>query len=158
VSARAPIRPDARGLEVVFWEGVQRERVLLQRCTRCRQARHPPSELCGTCGSESFEWEQASGAGVIHSFTTVYHAVHPAVAAWVPYTLLLVELAEGPRLVGRLLDGAMPAVEAPVRLAFDRYSDLLIPAFRPADADGPRGRQRPVGVAREQTTQHPALR
>jgi uncharacterized OB-fold protein len=151
VSARAPIRPDARGLEAVFWEGVQREQVLLQRCARCRQARHPPSELCGTCGSERFEWEQASGAGVIHSFTIVHHAVHPAVAAWVPYTLLLVELAEGPRLVGRLLDGAVPAIEAPVRLGFDRYSDLLIPAFSLADVDGPRGRGRPDGVAREQT-------
>jgi uncharacterized OB-fold protein len=158
VSARAPIRPEARELEAVFWDGVQREQVLLQRCGRCRRARHPPSELCGACGSESSKWEQASGDGVIHSFTTVHHAVHPAVAAWVPYAVLLVELAEGPRLVGRLLDGAVPAIGAPVRLDFDRYSDLLIPAFRLADGDVLRGGRCAVAVAADRPTENQALR
>jgi uncharacterized OB-fold protein len=37
-------------------------------------------------------------------YTVVHHAAHAAVADWIPYTILLVDLIEGPRVIGRLLD------------------------------------------------------
>jgi len=126
----APIVPDPEGLSAVYWDAAQQERLLLQRCTRCGQAWHPPSEFCPFCQASEFEWIDATGEGVIHSYTVAHHAAHAAVEVWIPYTILLVDLVEGPRMIGRLLDApGEPAIGTPVRLRFERYSDLKVPAF-----------------------------
>ena len=126
----APIIPDPEGLAAVYWSAAQQERLLLQRCGPCGHVWHPPSEFCPTCQASSFEWFEASGDGTIHSYTVVHHAAHPAVEAWIPYTILLVDLIEGPRVIGRLLDAPGEAqIGVQVCLRFERYSDLKVPAF-----------------------------
>jgi hypothetical protein len=126
----APIVPEPEGLAEVYWDAAQAERLLLQRCAGCGRSWHPPSEFCPFCQAHDFEWFEASGDGVIHSYTVVRHAAHPAVENWIPYTILLVDLAEGPRLIGRLLDAPdEPEIGTAVRLIFERYSDLKVPAF-----------------------------
>jgi uncharacterized protein len=126
----APIVPEPEGLAAFYWDAAQEERLVLQRCAACGRAWHPPSEFCPFCQTNDFEWFEASGDGVIHSYTVVQHAVHPAVEKWVPYTILLVDLVEGPRVIGRLLDApGEPEIGTSVRLSFERYSDLKVPAF-----------------------------
>jgi uncharacterized OB-fold protein len=126
----APIVPEPEGLSAVYWEAAQQERLLLQRCTPCGHVWHPPSEFCPSCQASEFDWLEASGDGVVHSGTVVHHAAHPAVEAWIPYTILLVDLAEGPRVIGRLVDAAgEPEIGAPVSLRWERYSDLKVPVF-----------------------------
>jgi uncharacterized OB-fold protein len=126
----APIVPDAEGLAATYWDAAQLERLLLQRCTPCGQAWHPPSEFCPFCQASEFEWIDASGDGVIHSYTVVHHAAHPAVENWIPYTILLVDLIEGPRVIGRLVGATgEPEIGTPVCLRFERYSDLKVPVF-----------------------------
>jgi hypothetical protein len=136
MSRAAPIVPEPDGLQAVYWDAVQREQLLLQHCKRCGHYWHPPSEFCPFCQAHEFEWIAASGDGVVHSYAVVPHAVHPAVVDWLPYTILLVDLVEGPRLIGRLLDAPHePAVGEPVRLRFERYTNLKVPAFALRDAD-----------------------
>jgi uncharacterized OB-fold protein len=132
----APIVPDAQGLAAVYWAAAQEERLVLQRCTPRGHIWHPPSEFCAFCQASEFEWINACGEGVIHSYTVVHHAAHGAVADWIPYTILLVDLVEGPRVIGRLLDTqGEPDIGMAVRLCFEHYSDLKVPAFVPqADA------------------------
>lgn len=64
--------------------------------------RHYPRYLCTACGSEGFGWTEASGAATLHSWTVLHHAFDPAFAREVPYTVVIVDLAEGPRLMARL--------------------------------------------------------
>jgi uncharacterized OB-fold protein len=114
----------------MYWEAAQQERLLLQRCTPCGHVWHPPSEFCPSCQASQFEWFDATGEGLIHSYTVVHHAAHPAVEDWLPYTILLVDLIEGPRVIARLLDAqAEPEIGAAVCLRFERYSDLKVPVF-----------------------------
>ncbi|MDA0824063.1 MAG: OB-fold domain-containing protein [Proteobacteria bacterium] len=47
------------------------------------------------------KWVTASGKGKIHSWTVAHHPYHPAFVTEVPYTLVLVDLVEGPRAMGR---------------------------------------------------------
>jgi uncharacterized protein len=130
MTSSAPIVPDAEGLAAVFWEAAQQERLLLQRCTPCGHVWHPPSEFCPSCQARQFEWFDATGEGIIHSYTVVHHAAHPAVEDWLPYTILLVDLVEGPRVIARLLDTqAEPEIGAAVCLRFEHYSDLKVPVF-----------------------------
>jgi uncharacterized OB-fold protein len=75
---------------------------------------------------------EASGRGVIHSFVVVHHPPVPPFAY--PNVIVLVELAEGTRLVSRLVDIAPDDVRIgmPVRVDFEIVDgDLPLHVFRP---------------------------
>ena len=59
------------------------------------------------------------GARTLFSYTSVEHAVHPAVARALPYVVALVDLEEGPRFVCNLIvaDPADLHAGLPVTLA-----------------------------------------
>jgi uncharacterized OB-fold protein len=76
--------------------------------------------------------------GVIHSFTVVHYAVHPALATAVPYVVVMVTLDDDPsvRVVGNLLDIEPGVVEIglPVHAVWEARSDgdgeVLLPQWR----------------------------
>jgi hypothetical protein len=83
------------------------------------------------------EWSQVSGRGTIHSYTVVRRAPGPAFAADVPYAVVLVDLAEGPRMLSNLVDADVEAIRIgdPVEVVFDAVTDdITLPRFRPAPA------------------------
>ena len=84
-----------------FWEGAKQGRLLIQRCSDCGTLRHYPRLLCDQCYSDAADWVEASGRGVIHSWTVSHHAFHPSFKAELPYTLVTVDLEEGVRALGR---------------------------------------------------------
>lgn len=53
-----------------------------------------------------------------------------------PYVVLTVQLAEGPRMFGRLLGNGTPRIGAPANLAIEEWPDgRCVAAFELADAD-----------------------
>ena len=90
-----------------FWEGARQGRLLIQRCTGCGALRHYPRLLCDQCYSDAADWVEASGRGVVHSWTVSHHAFHPSFKAELPYTLVTVDLDEGVRALGRWRGGAL---------------------------------------------------
>jgi uncharacterized OB-fold protein len=85
-----------------WWDATRERRLLLQRCTRCAAIQHPPRRLCTTCGVvDAHTWIQASGAGVLDSYTVVHRAPRPDLP--VPYTVARVRLVEGPILLTTLI-------------------------------------------------------
>lgn len=78
----------------------------LQACAACATVQHPPEEVCRSCGAEAFTTRVVAPTGIVHSYTVAHHAVHPALAAHVPYAVVLVSLDELPavRAVGNVLD------------------------------------------------------
>jgi uncharacterized OB-fold protein len=75
---------------------------------------------------------ESVGAGVVHAATTIHHAAHRAAEPWVPYTVLLVDLDEGVRIVSRLPLGLPePALGTAVEVVFLDYAELTLPAFVP---------------------------
>lgn len=78
-------------------------RLHLQRCADCGTWRHPPRFRCAACGSDAVAWEPVSGRGRVFTWTVTHRPVDPAFAAEVPYAVVVVELEEGPRVVGNLL-------------------------------------------------------
>jgi uncharacterized protein len=83
-----------------YWEAQRNHELRLQRCSDCASFRFPVTPLCPRCHSFEFEWAPCSGRGNVYSYTVVHHQTHPAFP--VPYTIVLVELEEGPRLIGQL--------------------------------------------------------
>lgn len=105
IPARPPQTPSE--ISVAFWEGANKGRLLLQRCAACGTLRHYPRLLCSTCYSEAVEWQEASGRGRIHSWTVAHHPFHPSFRDEVPYTLVTIDLEEGPRALGRWAGGEL---------------------------------------------------
>lgn len=131
------IVPAETDLTAPYWAAARRGVVALQRCSHCGHVWHPPLPVCPLDGSADVEWVEASGHGRLHSYTSVRHAAHPAVADALPYLVALVDLAEGPRLVCTLLDAAEDdlSMDLPVRVsAGPTPGGLELPVARPAPA------------------------
>jgi len=101
--------PSDQGLNGEFYaRAAQTARLHLQRCSACSTWRHPPRFRCASCGSNDWTWEPPSGRGRVFTWTVTHRPIDPAFADELPYAVLVVELDEGPRVVGNLL-GIEPA-------------------------------------------------
>lgn len=130
VGVRAPV---ALGRDNrYFWDGVESGELRVQRCGGCGVLRHPPMPLCDRCGSTDQGYVVASGRGTVFSHVTHHYPPLPGVQ--MPHTALLVQLAEGVRLVSELAagqDGAQVEIGMPVQVAFERVpGGQLRPVFR----------------------------
>jgi uncharacterized OB-fold protein len=124
----APVGPSAE-----FYEWLARGELRLQRCSSCGAWQHPPRYRCAACGSDAWSFEPASGRGEVFSWTITHRAVDPAFEP--PYAIVIVELEEGPRLVGNP-KGIEPdelALGMPVVVEIEPVSDTVgLIWFRPA--------------------------
>ena len=131
--------PGSDGLTGDYYRNCRSGELRFQRCTDCGAWRHPPRILCATCGSEQVEWARSSGRGKIFTWTVTHQAMHPALAAEVPYAVIVVEMEEGVRLVAGLrgLDPSELRLELPVEVEFETLNDeIAIPHFHPAPESG----------------------
>ena len=112
-----------------FWEAQNNHELTFQRCAQCQTVRYPVGPLCPQCRTFEFEWITSSGRGTVYSFTVVRHQTHPAFPA--PYTVVLVEMEEGPRVIAQLraADGAAFGIGSPVRIAWEDEGGQSLPVF-----------------------------
>ena len=120
-----------------FWDACRRRELVMQRCAQCARFRFTPRHLCPACRSADCEWVPVSGRGSVYSRVICHPPVLPAFAERAPYAVVLVELAEDPRLrmLGNLLDCAPEDVEIgmPVRVDFQQLTDeITLPQWRRA--------------------------
>ncbi len=87
-----------------YWDGLQTGQLRVQRCGSCDRLRHYPRPMCPACHSFEVDWVTLSGAGTVHSWTRPHQSALPGFADAVPFTLVTVDMAEGVRVLGRLLD------------------------------------------------------
>jgi uncharacterized OB-fold protein len=114
-----------------FWDGVAQHQLLLQRCARCHTLRHPPAPMCGHCHALEWDTQESLGKGTIHSWIV---SRHPNDRDGEHRIVVLVELDEGVRVVGNLIDLPMEQVqnEMDVEVCFVEVDGVLLPQFRPA--------------------------
>ena len=109
--------PEARA----WWEATRHRRLLLQSCRACGRRQHYPRAMCVQCGGIDLGWVEAVGGGTIYSFTHSYRS--PDAAAFEPpYTIAIVTLDEGPRLL-TTVTGADIRCDARVRLGWKPVGD-----------------------------------
>ncbi len=112
-----------------FWAAARQHRLLLQRCGGCGRHQFYPRPFCLDCGSHALAWVEATGKGTVYSQSQVLTPPAPGIA--VPYTVALVELAEGPRFMTNLVNGET-AIGDPVRVVWQkRDGSPPLPLFEP---------------------------
>ena len=126
--------PNPRGEELIFFTEAKEGRLSFQVCDDCAARIAYPHVVCPNCLSDRLTRRPAAGTGTVHSFTTLHRAGNPVMAGRVPYTVVLVDLDEGVRVLADLADdgaGAAPRIGMPVEVFFEELTDeLSIPRFR----------------------------
>ncbi|HSU20455.1 MAG TPA: OB-fold domain-containing protein [Variovorax sp.] len=101
----APATTSSGALAAPFVEGLARHVLRFQRCGACGAAQTLARHACTRCGSEALAWETARGTATLHAVTVVARAPSDAFRALAPYTLVLAQLDEGPRLMAHAEPG-----------------------------------------------------
>ncbi len=125
------LRPQVNRDTEFFWEGTRKGELRIQRCGACGVLRHPPGPMCPHCLATEPGYVVSEGRGTIHSFTVHRHP--PVPGKELPILLVLVQLDEGVRMVGELLDATTDdlVIGAPVEVAMVPIDDdLTLPAWR----------------------------
>lgn len=117
-----------------FFAAARRRELVVQRCNDCGALRFPAREICSGCLSSKSEWVTVSGRGEVFSFNVMHQIYHPGFATEVPYAVVVIRLAEGPKMNSNLI-GVSPhdiRVGMPVRVVFEDLTDeVTLPKFAP---------------------------
>jgi len=81
----------------------QRLALVGEVCPKCGAKLFPPRDVCPECSSPAKEPYSFSGRGEVYSYSTVYYAPQ-GYEEYVPYTVALVQLEEGPMVTAQLTD------------------------------------------------------
>ena len=87
-------------LSAPFTEGLARGELRYQACLDCGAPQTLARYACRACGSTRLEWRASTRRGTVYATTVVTRAPSEEFRALAPYTLAIVELDEGPRLMG----------------------------------------------------------
>jgi len=117
-----------------FWQGTLAGELRLQRCNACAHVYFPPRPFCPKCAARTVSWFRASGRGSLYSYV-IHH--RPAPGFEPPYSIAVVELAEGPRMMTNIVECPQTPealqLDMPVEVTFVQLSDeIALPQFRPA--------------------------
>jgi len=111
-----------------FWREIpSRYNLIGSRCPRCDTVFFPPKELCKKCRRGSIDQmirTKLSGRGTILTHTTV-HEAPTTFEIHVPYHIGLIELEEGPTVLGQIVDclGEELSIGKKVHSVFRRVSE-----------------------------------
>lgn len=82
---------------------LKKNKLLGLKCSECGVITVPPKMVCRKCASPDMDIVELGGKGKIQTFTTVYVAPEGRQGEC-PYIIVLVELDEGPWIMGNLID------------------------------------------------------
>jgi uncharacterized OB-fold protein len=127
------IRPMMNRDSQAFWDGTAAGELRIQVCNACGAKRFPPGPACPDCGALDRGWVTTNGTGTVFSY--VVHRYPPVPGKELPIVIALVDLDEGVRMVGEVVDVADDEIEIgmPLRVDYRKVDDeLTLPVWRRA--------------------------
>ena len=73
--------------------------ILFQSCGACRHTWYFRRSFCPSCGAVGTELKAAKGKGAVYAATIVLRAASPETKSYAPYSILLVDMDEGFRMM-----------------------------------------------------------
>ena len=118
-----------------YWEHARAHRMSVQVCASCGYRHFPPTPVCPACLSAKQTWQPVSGHGTLVSWVTFHRAYWNAFRGDLPYHVCLVQLDEGPIVVGNF-PGDVPgnaAIGMPMKVQFEAVTpEISLARFVPA--------------------------
>jgi len=117
-----------------FWDALKEGRLMIARCASCGEVHYYPRAMCPFCWSEDVSLVEASGFGVLYTWSTVHVNDLPPFNQKVPYVAAQVDLDEGVRITTMVVNADPKALSIgmPLQVVFEAISDdVTIPVFEP---------------------------
>jgi hypothetical protein len=106
-------------VSAAYWEAAAQGRLLLQHCPSCGSRQFYPRAICTTCGADP-QWEEASGRGIVYTFTVIRQQGAEPFKGEVPYVVAMIALDEGPMMMGNVT--GCPPDDVSIGLVVRAYS------------------------------------
>jgi uncharacterized OB-fold protein len=103
------------------------EAIVYQTCAACGAKQYFRRSFCAACGAPDPVEKRAGGEGVVYATSLVVRAATPEARAHVPYNIVLVDAAEGFRMMAHGDNDLKIGDRVTARYA--RFSGRLIPYF-----------------------------
>ena len=90
--------------------------------------------MCPFCWSRDYEWARVSGRGKVNSWVVFHQLYYEGFKGETPYSVVQVELEEGPRLMSNLVGVKSEEIHMgmAVEVVFDDVTEeVTLPKFRP---------------------------
>lgn len=111
-------------------------RLTCQRCGRCGAVWYFHRSLCPSCGTGDPATVAAAGRGIVAAVTVVRRAPTPELRGLAPYRVVLVDMAEGFRMMAHApmaaANGAAVGIGTPVLITFHDFGGRPMPLAVPA--------------------------
>jgi uncharacterized OB-fold protein len=103
------------------------EAIIYQSCAVCDATQYFRRSFCAACGAPDPLDKRAGGEGVVYATSLVIRAATPEARAHVPYNIVLVDAAEGFRMMAH--GDHDLRIGDQVRAQYRRFTDRLVPYF-----------------------------
>ena len=103
------------------------EAIVYQQCAACGARQYFRRSFCAACGAPEPEAKRASGQGTVYATSLVCRAATPETRAHVPYNIVLVDAAEGFRMMAHG-DNEL-AIGDKVTARYRQFAGRLVPYF-----------------------------
>jgi uncharacterized OB-fold protein len=105
-----------------YWEAAADGKLLYKKCGACGEPHFYPRANCPFCFSDRTAWQQASGDGVIYTYSVMRRGAPE------PYAIAYVTLAEGPTMMTNVVDCDLDGI---------RIGQKVKVVFKPSDGGPP---------------------
>jgi uncharacterized OB-fold protein len=103
------------------------EAIVYQSCAACGGLQYFRRGFCAVCGAPNPAEKRASGEGTVYATSLVCRAATPETRAHIPYNIVLVDTAEGFRMMAH---GDIDlAIGDKVAARFAQFAGRLVPYF-----------------------------
>ncbi len=118
-----PLAPRESSFTSEFWSRLAVGEFASTKCTRCERLMFPPRQYCPVCWSKDMQWTNLSGLGKLYARTTI-HAAPDMFQKQVPYSVGIIDLLEGIRLIATVIDeGEKISIDDSVQVLVLSYND-----------------------------------
>ncbi|RJG00669.1 Zn-ribbon domain-containing OB-fold protein [Noviherbaspirillum sedimenti] len=118
-----------------FFDAAREQKLLLQKCPRDGFFFYPRSH-CPHCLKTDWSWQPARASGKVYSFTIERMGQDPSQRARIPFVIAVVDLDEGVRIIGNIVDCAHEDVRVSmaVNVCFEIIDNMPLTCFRSVSA------------------------
>jgi len=113
-----------------FYGFISEKRLMAAKCNECGTVLLPPKPMCTHCLSTNLKWIELDGAGKLISYTVI-HVAPQQFQSLAPYTVGIVELKNGLRLLGMIcgVDPEKIRVGMNLKIDFEPSTSTQWPAW-----------------------------
>ena len=123
------VRPMMNRDSQFFWDGTAAGELRIGKCNACGALRFPPGPACQSCDAYDRGYQVAAGTGTVFSY--VVHRHPPVPGKELPIVIALIDLDEGVRMIGEVVDVDDLEIGARLRVDYNRIDDeLTLPIWR----------------------------